>query len=360
MKKSHESSHEFPEEQVRSAIQLGIKQAEAEQKSQSKNKPIKKKHAVIYTMASIAAAFIILIGFSYQSPALASSLSKIPIVGSVFGDSDLIGLQQAQEQGLTTQIGETKTINDISVTLDEVLYDHNNITIGLKIESEKELDDDYFGAGMDFTMDKKMPNGASGSYGEEIITSTSRTAIQTIAVTEDMPSKFDLGLLLQGANGEKWHFSTVVKKSDDIKQIPVQHKEAVDGIELDVKEVFYGESGVGVSFQSTENAKLVDDELDRAGEIEFKMEDQDGNEIKDHSGGVKGERVKDRMVYTSNKQFDPIDSDVKELTITPYLDLPTDGGGVEINEDGEERELTFEKDSLQPVEFDSFKVKITQ
>jgi len=354
------NSHEFPEEQVRSAIQLGIAQGKAEKGNMGKEKSNRKKHAIVYAIGSIAAAFVILIGFSYQSPALASSLSKIPIIGSVFGDSDLIGLQQAQEKGLTIQIGETKTLSGISVTLDEVLYDQNNITIALKIESERELDDEYFGSGMDFTIDGKMPSGASGSYGEEVLSSTSRTAIETITVTDEMPNELDLGLLLQGGNGENWYFSTSINQVKDIKEIPVQHTETVDGIKLDVTEFSYGASGASVSFKSSEDAILVDDGLDRASKIEFKMEDQNGNEIKSHSGGVEGERVKDKMIYTSNKQFDPIDSDVTELTITPYLSLSTGGGGVEIDENGEETELEYQGNSIPPVEFNSFKVKITQ
>lgn len=358
MKNPYEDSHDFPEEQVRAAIHLGIANGEAEKKQGKKIKLNSKKRTFVYALGSVAAAFVILIAFSHQSPALASSLSKIPIIGSVFGDSDLIGLQQAQEKGLTSQIGETKTINGISVTLDEVLYDQNNITVGLKMESEKELGEEYFWSGMDFTIDGKKPSGASGSYGEEVLSSTSRTAIETISVTDEMPNEFDLGLLLRGEKGENWYFSVPVKQANDIKQIPVQHKETVDGIQLNVTEFSYGASGASVSFKSSEDAVLVDDGRDRAGEIDFKMEDQDGNEIKSHSGGVKGERVKDKMIYTSNKQFDPIDSDVTEVTITPYLDLPTDGGGVEIDENGEETELEYKKDSVHSVEFKSFKVKI--
>lgn len=360
MRNSYEKSHDFPEEQVRAAIQLGIANGEAEKRLSKRHRKNSKKRTFVYALSSIAAVFVILIGFSHQSPALASSLSKIPIIGSVFGDSDLIGLQQAQEEGLTSQIGETKTINGISVTLDEVLYDQNNITIGLKMESEKEMDEEYFGSGMDFTINGKTPNGASGSYGEEILSSTSRTAIETISVTDNMPDKFNLGLLLQGENGENWYYSAPVKQANDIKQIPVQHKETVNGIKLNVTEFSYGASGSSVSFKSSGDATLADDDLDRASQIEFKLEDQDGNEIKSHSGGVEGERVKDKMIYTSNKQFDPIDSDVTEVTITPYLDLPTGGGGVEIDENGEEKEIEYKKDSIQPVEFNSFKVKVSQ
>ncbi|WP_240378158.1 DUF4179 domain-containing protein [Bacillus piscicola] len=358
MKNSHESSHDFPKEQVRAAIQLGVEQGAAEKKRYQKNKTPNKKHTFVYAISSIAAAFIILLGISYQSPALAHSLSKLPVIGSVFGDSDLIGLKQAQEKGLTSQIGETKTINGISVTLDEVLYDQNNITIGLKMKSEKALGNEYFGSGMDFTIDGKAPSGSSGSYGEEILSPTTRTAMETITVTDDMPSEFDLGLILQGKNGETWYFSTPISKVKDIKKIPVQHTETVDGITLDVTEFSYGASGASVSFTSSEDATLADDGLSRADMIEFKMTDQNGNEIKSHSGGVQGERVRGNMIYTSNKQFDPIDSDVTEVTTTPYLSIPTGGGGVGMDENGEETELEYRRDTIQPVEFEPFTVKI--
>ena len=68
--------------------------------------------------------------------------------------------------------------------------------------------------------------------------------------------------------------------------------------------------------------------------------------------------LKDKIVFKSNKQFDPIDSTVTELTITPYVVIPTEGGGVEIDANGKETKLEFKGDSLQPIDFDSFKVKI--
>src|SRR5699024_6342682 len=190
-----------------------------------------------------------------------SSLAKIPIIGSVFGDSDLIGLQQAQEKGLTSQIGETQTINGISVTLDEILYDQNNITVGFQIESEKELTEFYFGAGMEYTINGDLPRGSSGSYGEEILSPTYRTAMEQITVTEEMPSEFDLGILLQGENGENFYFSAPIKQIDDIEKIPIDYTKTVDGIKLEITEVSYGASGTSVSFESTEDAALADARL---------------------------------------------------------------------------------------------------
>ncbi|WP_413382625.1 DUF5643 domain-containing protein [Alkalihalobacillus sp. 1P02AB] len=92
--------------------------------------------------------------------------------------------------------------------------------------------------------------------------------------------------------------------------------------------------------------------------MEFLIVDQNENEILSHSGGGKGELFDNRMVFTSNKKFDPIDSAVKELTITPYLLLPTDGGGACLYESGEMIEWEFRGRSLNSVDFKPFKVKL--
>lgn len=343
---------EIPKE-LNERSKQGIKKASSERKRNVNSKK------VIKAIIGLVAVAILSVGLiASNSPALASSLSQIPIIGSVFGDSDLIGLQQAQKNGLTNKIGETQTVNGISVTLDEILYDQNNITIGLFIESEKDLGEFYFDAGMDFTIDGDLPSGSTGSYGEDILSATTRTAIQEINVTEEIPDKFELGLILHGENGETWYFSTPVQKITDVKEIPVNHSQTVDGVELTVTEISVSQTGVSLSYESSEDE--TDFELSRGGNIEFLMVDQDGNEITGHSGGASGELVKNKIVFKSNKHFDPIDGNVTELTITPHLVIPSGGGGVEFDENGEEKELEFKGDSIQPVEFDSFKVKIPQ
>ncbi|QTL52795.1 MULTISPECIES: DUF4179 domain-containing protein [Priestia] len=363
MKESHEQVENFPKEQIRSAIQAGIGQAE----EQMKDNKISYKHRYrisnrkrkgLYALSSVAVAFGLLVASSYQSPALASTLSQIPIIGSVFADSNSVGLKQAQKNGLTSQIGETQTVNGISVTLDEILYDQNGISLGYIIKSEKKLGEYYFGAGMDFTINGKSPDGFSGSYGEKVQSATTRTAIQEINISEDMPNSFDLGLILHGKNGETWYFSNPIKKITDIKKIPIHRSQNVDGIALKVEDLSLSKTGMSISYESAEKGE--DFELSRAGDIEFRVVDQDGKEIASHSGGAEGQMVKDKLVFKSNKKFDPINSHVTELTVTPYLALPTDGGGVEFDEKGESKDLGFKGGSLKSVKFKSFKVKITQ
>jgi len=357
MKKSSDNVQDFPEEEVRSAIQAGIVKAKGEIIA-SPLKKTRAKRKITYAFCSVAAVFVLLIGSSYYSPALANSLSQIPLIGSIFGDSDLIGLQIAHKDGLTSEIGETQTKNGISVTLKEILYDQNDISIGLIIESQEELDDLYFGAGMDFTIDGKRPKTSTGSYGEEILSPTTRTAIQEINITDELPESFNLGLVLRGEKGEKWRFSTPVEKIASIHKIAVNHNQIVDGVELSVTELAISQTGMSLTYESSE--KGTDFDRSRGGYIEFRVTDQDGNEIDGRFGGVTGELIKDRIVFKSNKKFDPLPADVTELTITPYLVIPTAGGGVEINEDGEETKLDWKGDEIEPLEFEAFTVQLMQ
>jgi len=349
MKEQYDRFEVFPQDEVRLAIRTGIAQAQEQIDGKVKTPLYKRK--ITYLLSSVAAAFGLFISAQY-SPAIATSLSKIPLIGSVFGDSDFIGLQHAYQEGLIDEIGETQTVNGISVTLNEVLYDQSNITIGLIIESERELGEHYFGAGMDITINGKSPKAVTGSYGEEMVSATTRTAIQTINITEDMPDQFELGLTLQGEKGEKWHFSTPIQKIKDIKTIPLQHKQTVDGIQLTVTEVSISKTGVSVSFVSSE--KESDFNKTRGHYIDFRVVDQDGNKLTNLSGGVTGERMKDTIVYKSTKQFDPIGSNVTELTITPYLVIPSSGRGVDENGKYIEKDYSAVKD----VKFESFTVKI--
>ncbi|WP_054768446.1 DUF4179 domain-containing protein [Lysinibacillus parviboronicapiens] len=356
---NHKSSFpEFPRDEVRTAITKGIQQAEEQNNMNQTPRHVtrRSRRTPLLYVASAAAAFGIMIGSAYISPTFASTLAQLPIVGSVFGDSGLLGLKQASEQGLTKTVGEKQIINGIAVTVDEVLYDDTNITVGIKIESEKELSNEYFGAGMDLKMNGKFLSG-SGSYGEENLSPTIRTGITTFNVTDDMPNSFELGLILEGKEGEKWEFSTPIKKIVDIVQLPVNHQQQAQGIQLDVSKVSVSPSGIGLAFEATEAGNSDNPQL-AASFIEFRITDEQGKELTSHSGGLKGQFNDGVWVFSGNKTFDPISDNVSTLIITPYLMLPTGGSGVQIQPNGEETKLPFDKSTLKEVKFQPFTVEV--
>ncbi|MFJ7951439.1 DUF4179 domain-containing protein [Lysinibacillus sp. NPDC096418] len=360
MKKSFNTNEirtEFPRGEVRAAISQGIQQAE--QQGDLQNTPLqvkRRKRKPLLYIASTAAACGLIIGSAFVSPTLASSLSQLPIIGSVFSDSGLLGLKQASDQGLTSAVGETQTNNEISVTINEVLYDSTNITVGFTIESQEELSEEYFRGFIDFTINGNSPVTGSGSYGEKIISPTARTGIATFGVTDDMPETFELGLVLESVEGEKWNFSTPIKKITDIVRVPVDHQQQVDGVKLDVSELSLSPSGVGISFVASEKGSMP--EMMRASYVEFRITDEYGREITSHSGGLRGQLYDDVWVFSGKKSFDPITKDIKELTITPFLSLPTGGSGVAIDENGNETIIHENRSSLKEVEFKPFTVNI--
>ncbi|MFT9819845.1 DUF4179 domain-containing protein [Lysinibacillus sp. NPDC056185] len=351
---------EFPRNEVRTAIANGIKQAE-EQKNMTQT-PVqikrKSKRKPLLYVASAAAAFSIMVGSAaYVSPTFASTLSQLPIVGSVFSNSGLLGLKQASELGLTSTIGEKQTINGISVTIDEVLYDESNISVGFTIDSEKELSMEYFGSGLDLTINGKYPEASSGSYGKKVLSPTVLTGISTFDVKDNMPDSFEMGLVLEGKGGEKWEFKAPVKKITDIVYVPVSHQQQAEGIQLDVSKISLSPSGIALDYKASEKG-TIDNSQVGASFIEFRITDQNGKEITSHSGGGEGHFDNGEWNFSSTKSFDPISSNVQKLTITPYLMLPSGGGGVQIDKNGAETKIPFDKSSLKEVKFQPFTVEL--
>lgn len=345
---------EFPRDEVRAAMARGIQQAEELGKPvQMNRRGIRKLFVYI---ASAVAVFSMTIGTAYVSPTFASTLSKLPIIGSVFNDSGLPGLKKASEQGLTKAVGETQTINGISITVDEVLYDDSRITVGVTMESERELSEFYFRAGMDITINGNRPSVSSGSYSERILSPTVRTGITTFDVKqiEDMPDSFKLGLTLEGENGEKWTFSIPIEKITEIVHVPVNHQQQVDGIQLGVSNLSISPSGITLDYEATEKG-IIDNP---PAFIEFFVTDEQGREIASHSGGGKAQYDEGVWKLSSSKSFDPIAKDAKKLIITPYLSIPTNGGGVRIDANGKETHLPFNPSAYKDEKFQPFTVEI--
>lgn len=343
---------EFPRDEVRAAIAQGIQQAQGkpiQMKRRSKRKPF-------VFIASTVAVFSLTIGTAYVSPTFASTLSKLPIIGSVFNDSGLPGLKQASEQGLTKAVGETQTINGISVTVDEVLYDDSRITVGVTMQSEQELSELYFGAGLEFTINGAQPTVSSGSYSEQRLSPTVRTGIATFDVkqVEEMPDFFTLGLILAGEKGEKWTFSTPIEKITEIVHVPVNHRQQVEGIELDISNISFSPSGISLDYEAKMNGILDNPPAS----IEFFITDGQGREIASHSGGGKAQFDDGVWKLSSTKAFDPIAQHVGKLTITPYVAIPTGGGSVQIDADGKETHLPFNPSAYKEVNFQPFTVEV--
>ncbi|RUS45667.1 DUF4179 domain-containing protein [Cohnella sp. AR92] len=117
---------------------------------------------------------------AFVSPAMASSLKSIPVIGSIFssiqGD---MGLRLAGELGLTSTVNHTVSYEDVNLEVTETLYDGQRAAFLLNVTAPN-LDNGTYNNGkkkirlsqavssMTFTVDGKQQNGGIyyGSAGE--------------------------------------------------------------------------------------------------------------------------------------------------------------------------------------------------
>lgn len=311
-----------------------------------------KKRKLLYSTSAAVLAFGLLLGSATVSPAMANVVSHIPLIGTVFTESGDRGLAQVSELGLTNVIGESQTVGDTTITIDEIFYGDTRFTIGFSLESKEPLGEFYLSAGPDFTVNGKGLSYA-GSYGETEMSPTYRTGIVEIDAVDELPESFELGLSFYGEDGKEWAFDIPVELQTDAQFVEVNHQDKVEDMELMVTDVKLSPAGVVVSFRTVaEEHDLVDSYID------FKVIDENGNELGAHSGGSHGEIIDGKEYVSGNRLFDPIDSDVEKLTITPYVSYPTDGGGVSIDENGKETPIEFTPREGGDIEFNSFTVTL--
>lgn len=313
--------------------------------------PMRKK--LVYTASAAAIAFGLLVGSASVSPVMANIVSHIPLIGSIFSDSDDRGLNQVSDLGLTQTVGTSKTIKGDTVTIDEVFYDGTRFTVSYSLESEKPLKEYYFENGSpDFTI-----NGEHFDYGAGLsnndVTPTYRTGIFDIDVLTELPEAFDFEMIFEGPNNRQWNFNIPVKMQTEVEVVKIDHTQQSEDVTLFVSDLKISPAGLRFNFNAVANTGLFE-----TGNIDFHIEDQSGNEIESHSGAssMVSENGKDHQ--SGGRLFDPISHDVKKLIVTPYIIHATDGGGVEFSADGKEIEIPFKPYTGKEIKFESFEVLV--
>ncbi|MBA9025556.1 DUF4179 domain-containing protein [Peribacillus huizhouensis] len=315
-----------------------------------RNSSIRKK--ILYSVGAAVVVFGLFLSSATNSPVMANIVSQIPIIGTIFSESEDRGLEQVSKQGLADLVGITKTVEGTSITLHEVFYDKTRFTIGFSIESEKPLGEFYLSSGPSFTVNGKSFSHA-GDYKETEISKTHRTGIANIEAFEELPEAFTLGLKFNGKDGKQWDFSTPVSAQANVQSVAIHHTQKAGGIDLTVTDLQVSPAGLlfTLSAQSEKPGYL-------SGVLDFKVIDEKGNELVSHSGGSKVETMAGKEHLTGTRLIDPIGDNVKKLTITPYLTQPIGGSSVKIDAQGNDTITEFNPLKGADIEFKSFTVTL--
>ncbi|MCG3087446.1 DUF4179 domain-containing protein [Sporosarcina cyprini] len=309
---------------------------------------------LLLSVGAIAATLALLIGSATVSPVMANIVSQIPVLGSIFSESGDPGLKRVSELGLTQVVGESKTVRGNTITIDEVFFDGTRLTVGYSLTSEEPLGEFYLDQGIDFTIDgKKFSFGGNG--GETEITPTYRRGIYNIEPSGiDVPEEFKLGLSFEGKGGERWKFFIPVKTQTGAEFVTIDETQQAGGVGLNISTLEISPVGLRLTY----NTVAEENEFFSGAYIKFKAVDSSGNELTISSEGGGHSKNENGKIYAKgNSLFEPIDESVTKLTITPYLDLSSVGGGVEFDGAGNETSIDFEPNK-EEIKFDSFTVTL--
>ncbi|NRS50357.1 DUF4179 domain-containing protein [Brevibacillus sp. HB2.2] len=338
-----------PTEKLDAIIAQTVQQAVPKRKRLNKRK-------LVYSTGAAVVALGVLFSSAAVSPVMANLVSKVPLIGSIFSAYGDNGLKLASEKGLTTVIGESQDVDGHAITVNEVYYDGTRFTIGYTLETKQAVGEHYLGSSPDLTVNGKA-FGYAGSSKHTQITPTLATGIVDIDAINGLPEEFKLGLSFHGEDGKQWNFSLPIISRTDTKRIAINHQQKAGGIDLTVPDITMGPAGLVVSFQAvTEEIGYLSSYL------EFKVVDDKGNELGAYSGGSQGKKSDGKEYLAGTRRFDPVTADVKELRITPYLSLPSQGGGVGVDKNGKETiiQSTIEmiKKQGKDIEFKTFTVTL--
>ena len=305
------------------------------------------RNKLVYSMAAAVAAFGLLIGSATVSPVMATIVSQIPIIGSIFSQSGEHGLERVSELGLTQVVGQSKTVNGITITIDEVFYDGTRVTVGYSQESEEPLDNIYIHP--NFEVDGKRM--VSGTFVREVTPTFWTNVISIEPYRMVLPKSFDLGMSFEGKNGEEWHFSAPVEEQPGVQQVAINHSQQTDGVDLFVENIKIGRTGFLLRYEVA--SEKYHDVLTF---VEFRIVDSLGNELALSGGGKENGYERGRVYGT--RLFDSVDEHDKELTIIPYVSIPKQGEWKSIDLEGNKTDIDVSRFEGIDIKFDSFTVNL--
>ncbi|WP_433595892.1 DUF4179 domain-containing protein [Lysinibacillus xylanilyticus] len=109
--------------------------------SESSRTSKKMRQRVMMITASAAMVFSFLFVTSLISPTMAATIKQVPVLSSIFKLAGDLGLQTADEKGLSTKLHTSVTRDDFTLNVSEVVYDGTRVSIAIErphVENEKE------------------------------------------------------------------------------------------------------------------------------------------------------------------------------------------------------------------------------
>jgi hypothetical protein len=277
----------------------------------------KKYHTRLFRLGSVAAilAFCVLTSIGFASPSLASNVRNISYTISS-NISNFLGLQKNLDE-YQTVINKAVTDKSITVKLNEVILNGNELTVSYSINSNKKLEamESWHALNEIYVNGKKANTGASGSSRnmdnyttQEVLT----YSLDKVDSSADLNIKILCSSILVNGKETKgsWNFEFKTNGSKlliDTKEILLNYKITLEnGGEYTLKKYTDNSLGQEIYASTSDPKELITVALrgfdDLGNKVEFTVR---------HQG-------EDNALFTIETIDGNLNENAKTLTLTPY------------------------------------------
>ena len=294
-----------------------------------KGLPRKKYHIRLFRLGSVAAilAFCVLTSIVFASPSFASNVRSISYTISS-NISNFLGLQKNLDE-YQTVINKEVTDNSITVKLNEVILDGNELTVSYNVSSNKKLEKSqtWIGSNTIYVNGKKVKGGSTGSatnvndYTTQAVITNYDLGRLDLSGDIDIKMLFNSMLLNDKITKGSWKFEFKTNGNQlkiDTKEILLNHKFTLEnGEEYTLKK--YTDNALGQKIY----ASISNFTTKSMYAVTLKGIDNLGNkvELSLREGG------KDEALFTIENIDGNLNEKAKVLTLTPYAAKYPDKSG---------------------------------
>jgi mRNA-degrading endonuclease RelE of RelBE toxin-antitoxin system len=292
-------------------------------------------------VTAIAATLTLIVGISSAmiSPVMASTLKEMPIIGGVFRFVEDMGLQFAEENGLTNEVNLSQTHDGITLHVPQVIYDGIRLSVAVQREENNYsggiFDREVVGTGFDtkhiyqkgaINRFNILINGKSTFESAKLSLFGMRTNDPDLAifqVAEDtrtqkrqLPDEFTLTLIL-GVEGAKtpFTFELPVRKQTEQLTYPLSVTKQSADYKLEMTTIQFTPMTTKVKL----NIVLENGIKNRIKDYKllYELWDDKGARLQHFSGGIA--RMGDQGVITQELLFDRFEEIPQEIILKPFL-----------------------------------------
>ena len=268
----------------------------------------KRKNPFMIAAIALAATGTLILSSGFISPKVANVLADVPLIGFMYNiERHDEGLSVALSDENKVVLNETVTSNDVSITIEEIVYDGHRMNV---IFSMPTYEDVY---PLTILVDGEIMN--TGESLRTLDEGEVYRGLWEINATEELPETFDLTIKIHqiGETKGEWIFSTpITKVNNNSLSLQAGQTGRIDGLSYMVESVEMSTTSTKIDVVFDKKQYLLFSEGQM---LDVTITDQTGIPLQKLD--VRGSGDQDKMVYTY--LVEPLSEDVTEIKLMHYF-----------------------------------------